>query len=238
MKPERRTLQEQLGSSLNASVLRSGRPDVETPLTQVAALGAAGLAVHHGVDHGARTLVQVVADPEHRPQPQDVLAAQLIQNLWHIRYSRQHELVPRAVELFTQWLVYRNRFAELPDAVTLLPKFAARVLHEWLSDRCVRCGGSGRLELTRDGAAVRGRGRMQRNAMFTTCAGKLGCGGTGKPTPSHTQRRLALGIDHQRYDKERWDRNFAAGLTWLSMRLSPRFNRPLTAQLERSKKRV
>ncbi len=239
MKPERRTLQEQVGVSLNASVLRTdGRsPDVETPLMQVAALGAAALAVHHGADRGGLSLVRVVADPAHIPNPQDVLTARLASNLWHIRYARQHELVLRTVGLFAEWIAYRGRFAALADAAVLLPKFAERVLHEWLSDRCQRCGGSGRLELTRDGVPVRGRGRMQRNALFTTCAGKMGCGGTGRPTPSHTQRRLALAIDHQRYDGERWDRNFAAGLTWLTKLIDRRLNRPLTDQLERSTKR-
>ncbi len=242
MKPERnerRTIQERLGSALNASVLTiSGRsPDVETPLQHVAALGAAVLTIHHGADRGDRTLAQVVADPTHQVNPQDALAANLASNLMRIRNARRHELVPETVTMFCAWMAYRGRFNELADAATLLPKFATRVLHEWLSDRCPRCGGSGRLELTREGVPVRGRGRMLRNAIFTTCHGKMGCGGTGRPTPSHTQRRLALGIDHQRYDKERWDRNFNAALTWLSRDLG-RLNRPLTAQLDRGKKRV
>ena len=78
---------------------------------------------------------------------------------------------------------------------------------------------------------------MQRNAMFTTCMGKMGCGGTGRPTPSHTARRVALGITHERFDKERWDRNFSAAITWLHRDLG-RLNRPLTVQLDRSTKRV
>lgn len=237
MKPERRTLAESVGSAMNSSHLEH-RAVRETSIDLVGAHGAAALHVYHGADRRSMSVAEVVADPAHKPDPQDVIASELISNLRRIREAKHETLIPRTIALFAQWIAYRERFAALPDAALLIPKFAERVLHEWLSDRCLRCGGTGRLELSRTGVPIRGTGRMQRNALFTSCSGKLGCGGTGRPTPSHTQRRMSLGIDHQRYDKERWDRNFAAGLTWLSMRLNPRFNRPLTAQLERSTKRV
>lgn len=236
---ERRTMQEQLGSALNASVLTiAGRsPNVETPLQQVAALGGAMLQIHHGADRGGRGLAETVADPGHRVDPQDALAAKLVSNLFRIRNARRHELVPSTIAMFCAWMTYRGRFNALPDAATVLPKFAARVLHEWLSDKCTRCGGSGRLELMGDGKAVRGRGRMQRNAMFVTCTGRIGCGGSGRQVPSHTARRMALGMSMERYDQERWDRNYQAALHWLSVGLSKRLNRPLTQQLDRSTKR-
>jgi hypothetical protein len=214
--------------------LRVGRKDVETPLTQVAALGAAALHIHHGADRRRVPVATVLSDPHHVPDPQDVLASDLAVCLWHIRYGGQFGMVPRAVSLFASWMAYRGRFKDVADAASLLPRLAARSIHESLSDRCVACGGSGKLERSRSGSWIRPRGSMQRNATFRTCAA---CEGSRRQAISHTARRMALGITKERYDEERWDAHCKAALTWLSLRLSARLNRPLTVQLERSKKR-
>lgn len=239
MKPERRTVHERLGSSLNASVLRTeGRsPNVETPLTHVAALGAAALHIHHGVTRKDAELAAVVAAPEHKPDPRDVVAAHLASALVHVRYARQYAGLPNTVGLFAQWMGFKVRFKVIEDRAVLLPRLSARVLHEWLSDRCGRCGGSGRLEVTGSGILVRGQGRMQRNAQFRACPVHQGCGGTGRPPISHTGRRLALEISRERYDVERWGAHCSAALAWLDSEIW-RLAKPLTAQLEWSKKRV
>lgn len=234
-KPERQrpTLKEQLGRSFNASVLRTtGRsPDIETPLVQVAAFGAARLHIAQGADRG-----RPIQNPA--PDPRDQVAAELVSLLWHIRYGDQRGHLAAAIRLFAEWMAMKERFKVYPDHDVLLPKLAARALHEWLSDRCPRCGGTGRLEVTKEGNLVRGRGVMARNARFTMCGGKLGCGGSGRPVPSHTARRMALGIELKRYDDERWSSHFAAAMNWLNAHLTDRANRPLTSQLERGKTRT
>lgn len=235
MKAERRTLAEQLGSAVNASHLEH-RSTHETAVDRVGGLGAAALHIHHRSDYRREPVAATVARPDHEVRPEDALTAELGSLLAHIRDGRQHGQVPLAVQTFAQWMGYRGRFAKFEDAVVLLPKLAARALHEFLSDRCPRCGGTGRLEVIGDGKLVRGTGRMARNAKFQACPQLGGCGGSGRPVPSHTQRRVALGLTPQRYDAEGWGANVQAALAWLS-KLQARINRPLTVQLERSKKR-
>jgi hypothetical protein len=48
----------------------------------------------------------------------------------------------------------------------------------------------------------------------------------------------ALGLTREQYDAGRWDQRFSAGLTWLNELLPRRLNRPLTAELERRKRRT
>jgi len=49
---------------------------------------------------------------------------------------------------------------------------------------------------------------------------------------------MALSIDIKAYELEGWGQHFNAGLTWLTQVIYRRLHRPLTVQLERSKKRV
>jgi len=233
-KPERRTVQEQVGRSMNASVLRTtGRsPDVETPLLQIAGFGAARLHMAHGADRSGLPIQEAAAQPQ---DERDRIAAELVSLLWHAKYGDQVGNLAATIRLFAQWMSLKARFNAYPDRDVLLPRLAARALHEWLSDRCPRCGGTGRLEVTKDGHLIRGSGSMARNARFTLCGGRMGCGGTGRPVPSQTARRMALQIDLKRYDTERWGAHFQAAMTWLSMHLAARATKPLTRQLERSK---
>jgi hypothetical protein len=147
---------------------------------------------------------------------------------------------PQAIVLYADWLVQRRLFADLAERRMLLERFSARVLHEWLSDRCVICGGSGQLEITSTGALVRARGRGQRNARFTACRTKsgTGCHGTGRAFPSHTARARWLELTHVEYDEQRWGQRFNAAITWLEHRIAGRLRRPLTRQLERRTKRT
>lgn len=236
--PERKPdIRERLGGAFNASSLKIGLHTAETSLTLVAAQGAAALHIHHGADRSSATLAEVVANPAHQVKPENALAAELAQDLAHIRYGRQYARLERAILLFACWMEHRHQFAAIENRRVILLAFSRRVMHEWLSDHCPRCGGSGRLELLANGTLVRGRGRGQRNAIFRDCPQKGGCGGTGKPVPSHPARRKALGIDAARYDKEGWGRLFVLATKWLDRDLG-RLTRPLTAQLERSIKRA
>lgn len=225
---QRRTLLDEVGSALSV-----GRDSGSV----VSGLGAAALHVHHGADRRGLPVATVVSNQQHQVDPQDAIAAELGSLLAHIRYGRHHSQIPRAVDLFARYMAFRSRFAKLEDRELLLPRLAARAMHEYLSDKCTRCGGTGRLEQLAGGTLVRGTGRMARNAIFRTCPVNDGCGGTGRPLPSHTQRRIALGLDLQRYESEGWGATVKAAICWLE-RLQHRMRGPLTVQLERRKKRV
>lgn len=226
-------LRELVGSAVNTSALTFAE-DHERPLDRVAALGAAALAVTTNADRENVT----IAGTRHQVygaqlDARDVLTGELGPMLWHIRYGGQHGLVVRAVPLFARWLSERRSFAGVNDA-QLLERFATRALHEWLSDRCLACGGSGKLERTRSGGWIRPRGSMQRNAVFRVCSS---CNGTRRATPSHTERTRWLDISRDRYESERWGQRFNAALAGLNVHAA-RIHRPLTVELERRKRHV
>jgi hypothetical protein len=158
-------IRELIGIAVNTSVLTL-KEGQERALDRVAALGAASLAVSVGADRENVTIAasrhQVYGDDL---DARDVLVAELGPMLWHLRYGGQHGLIPKAVPLYARWLSGRRIFETVTDTA-LLERFSARALHEWLSDRCMACGGSGKLERTRSGSWIRPRGSMQRNAVF------------------------------------------------------------------------
>lgn len=237
-------IREQLGVAFGSSSLSiEGRTaTAETALQRVAALGAATLHVQHGADRKGEPIATVIAMPGHAPDPQDLLAANLGAMLWHIRFGRQHELVGRAVPLFAAWLGYRGRMVDALAAYSmdgaaqnaLLQRFAARAMHEWLSDRCIACAGSGKLERSASGNWIRPRGSMQRNAVFRVCPA---CNGTRHQVQSHTGRAVALGLTGAQYESGHWSGIFRASRIWLG-RCTGRVRRPLTAQLERRHNRI
>lgn len=242
-------IRELIGSAVNTSALVTTRG--ESALDRVAAMGAAALEVSLGADMAKLPIAamageiyrrsadmrEVMLDPG-TPDERDQVVAELAPMLWHIRYGGQHGLVAKSIILFARWLSGRRLLASVE--VALLTRFSARVLHEWLSDRCVICGGSGRLELTNTGILIRPRGAMQRNARFTTCRtkGGGGCNGTGRARPSHTERIRWLKIERATYDGERWPQRFNAAEGWLQHYVARRLQRPLTGQLERRKRHV
>lgn len=248
MAAEKADIREQVGIALNTSALvtRSG----ETDLDRVAALGAAALEVSLGADLAGVPIAAAAAEVYRRSadmrdvmldpgdiDPGDRLAGELGPLLWHIRYGGQLEPLPQAIHLYAQWLQGRGLFLAYskPEHLAFVQKFSTAVLHEWLSDMCQPCGGSGKLERTRSGAWIRPRGSMQRNATFGVCAS---CKGTGRARPSHGARARWIGVTHAKYESDRWEQRFAAALMWLNKFHARRMHRPLTAQLERYKKRI
>ena len=249
MSANRRTLQEQVGVALSSSALRieARDPSAESSLLRVAALGAAVLHVQHGADRlgpdgMGGPVAEAINAPMHSPKALDQVAGELAGTLYHLRFGGQYELVRHAVTLFSAYIAMRRRFgaegflAKLgaQDRTALIRRFAERALHEWLSDRCVACAGSGKLERTESGSWIRPRGVMKRNAVFRDCPT---CHGSRRAVPSHTARRKALDISFDQYESQRWGQHFSAALTWLGRDIS-RLSRPLTVQLERSKKRT
>lgn len=230
--PERRPdIREQIGIAVNASslVMRSA----ETSLERVAALGAAGLAVQLGAD---RRDLPIAACRNEPISQENTIVAELASVLWHIRYGAQHGAVPQAVALFATWLSWRSRYAKLDQArrITLLPLLAERALHEWLSDRCVACGGSGRQERTRTGSWLRPLGSMQRNAVFRTCRA---CHGSRRMLHGDRERACSLGLTNEQYAAEGWDAAVRGAVASLDHVLARRISSPLTAELERRKRR-
>ncbi len=220
-------LREQLGTAVNSSTLKLNGH--EGPLERIAALGMAILAVQLGADRegqpvaGSRALVHGRA-----PDRQNVVAGELAGLIWHIKYGRQETLVPRAIALFAEYMTWRSRLAQVEPR--FLAPFATQALHEWLSERCQACGGSGKLERTRSGAWVRPRGAMQRNAVFRECTA---CNGSRRAPPPHAERRRRLGLTAEQYEEQGWARHFNAALAWLSFSLAPLIRRPLARELER-----
>jgi hypothetical protein len=229
-------IRELVGIAVNTSVLTFAEGQ-ERALDRVAGLGAAALAVTVGADRAdvaiasSRAVVYGEAI-----DVRDALIGELGPMLWHLRYGAQHELLSRAIPLYAQWLGKRRTFEAFttPEQLLLLTRFSARAMHEWLSDRCIACGGSGKLERTRSGSWIRPRGSMQRNAVFRVCSA---CNGTRRALASHGERARWLEITNAVYEEERWPQRFNAARAWLAMHAA-RIHRPLTAELERRKRRI
>jgi hypothetical protein len=115
-------LREQVGVSVNASSLQSR--SYETSLDRVAAVGAAALDLQLGATANGAPIGAV---RDNVVSPVERIAAELITELWHIRYGGQLNLVPQAVTHFSCWMFYRGRFADMDPQVraTMLPKLAA-----------------------------------------------------------------------------------------------------------------
>ncbi len=243
---------EQLGVAFNTSALDSS-PVCERAVDRIGALGAASAEVASGADLQGLTLAAVQVDTYREsasmrdlmldpgtPDVRDVLAAELGPMLLHILYGDQHGHVPRAIRLFSCWLQHRRLFSEFTGEQQLLERFAGRVLHELTSGRCPVCGGSGRLELSSTGTPIRSLGRGQRNARFVLCRTKkgAGCNGSGRARPSPVERARWLEISMKAYEEDHWGQRFNAAHSWLLFHIIGRLKRPLTAQLERRKKRI
>ena len=228
---EKRDIRELFGTAVNASRLTL-RENAETPLLRVAAMGAAAAVITAGADRegvpvsGGRGAVYGTP-----PDPRDVLAGEFAPMLWHIRYGGRPDSIPRAITLFAGWIATKHTFTELTPA--RIRDFSARVMHEWLSDRCPACGGSRVQERTRRGNLIKPRGSMQRNAVFCPCNA---CGGTGQQRPSEVERARAIGLERADYEAQGWSRRFTMARTWLNA-FAHRARRPLTVELERGKRR-
>lgn len=239
-KVERPDLRELVGIAVNSSQL-STRSDGETPLTRIAAVGAASLAVQVSADLDDVPIAASLAVAYGAPMdPRDVLAGELSPMLWHIRYGGQFDLVPRAIELFSQWIAGKRIFEDFAGAEhqAVRHAFAARAVHEWLSDRCTYCAGSKKQERSKTGQWIKPRGSMQRNATFRPC---VACSGSGRAAVSHPERikamKPALVLTREDYEGQRWMQRFNAAQAWLQQLLPNRLLKALTAELERRTRR-
>lgn len=251
MSRERRKpdLRELVGVAVNTSALVF-EPGYERALDRVAALGGAAARISTGADRAGLPRAAMEVETYRRsadmrllmskpgtPDERDQIAGELCPLLLHLREGGQLDCLPKAIQLFARWMRYRRTFADFDtDAhLVLLERFASRVMHEWLGDRCQRCGGTGKQERSRGGQWIRPRGSMQRNATFRACDI---CHGSGRARPSNGERARWLEISLEWYESERWEQRYTAAQLWLKRILNNRLQRPLTAELERRTKRT
>lgn len=190
-------LGELVGVAVNAPKLLMV-PGHMGPLDLVAALG-----------YASRALLAKATDlPE-------LLSAVLAPKLWRAKYGYDHEAVVLCVLLFEQRLLCRPYLTEIELAdAGIVRRFAAQVVHEWLSDACDTCGGSGWLEVGKRGNLLRPQGRY-RNSKLQRCGA---CRGTGRRRPNERERRRALAaedgrqVHHLEY-ADLWCHQFVLALT-------------------------
>jgi hypothetical protein len=223
-------LREQVGVSVNASSLQSR--SYETPLDRVAAVGAAALDLQLGATANGAPIGAV---RDNIVSPVERIAAELITELWHIRYGGQFNLVPQAVTHFSCWMFYRGRFA----AWTRKP--GPRCCR---SSRLVRCTSGSPIAARRVAALARKSAR----AMGASFARAAACSATPRSSsavPARARRAgrhatssalAASALTREEYDAGRWGAAINAAIAWLTKLLANRLNRPLTVQLERRKK--
>lgn len=218
-------LQEQVGSAINASVL-TFKEGHERPLDRIAALGGA-----------ARTIFMDL-DNERIPNPveADRLASRLAPLLWRLKFGGDatQETALDAVHCFSGWMgrqrYWRNDRGHVTEQQIRL--FAARVICEWLSDKCRGCKGTGLQELLPGGMTRTPRRFGDPNMRLVKCRA---CHGTRAACVHANARAQALEISFADY-KAHWPRRFDLASSWLRG-IANRLKKPLQSELERGKNR-
>lgn len=201
----------------------------ERALDHVGAMGMASLSMELGGQ--ACPIAGAILKPKgDRVQR---IEAELVPLLWRAKAGKHDNAERAAAVAFARWLTYKTRFSDLApteEYYSRLVPLAARALHEWLHDRCAKCGGSGRLEVTARGLVIT-RGTNARNTRFSRCAV---CEGHGKALTSEPARAQAMMISMKEYDAGRYAGLFAPCRAWLT-KLSKRstITKRLRAELER-----
>jgi hypothetical protein len=218
-------IQEQVGAAVNASVLTL-KEGHERPLDRIAALGGA-----------ARTIAMDL-DNHRTPNPveTDRMASRLAPLLWRLKFGGDatHETALDALRCFSGWMQRQRYWRNDRGNVTpqQLQLFAARVICEWLSDKCTACGGTGLQELLRNGMTRRPRRFGDPDVRHVRCRA---CHGSRAACVHANARAQALEISFADY-KAHWPRRFDLAASWLRG-IANRLKRPLQSELERGKNR-
>ena len=187
--------------------------------------GGRGLAQHQV------SLTVAAAALRPAPRPDHMLVAELCPLLWRMKAGGQSDLAVQASVLFARWMALNPRFrtwCDQPDHYPRLLSFAQLAIGEWLHDRCGKCGGSGKLQLT-DRGPVRARGGSARNTKFVAC--KV-CHGTGHAIGNDTARGLQMGLASAVFDAAGWPGHFRVAKIWLDQ-IARRVNKHLRREQER-----
>jgi len=216
-------IQEQVGAAVNASVL-TFKEGHERPLDRIAALG------------GAARVIAMDLDNERIPNPVEVdrLAARLAPLLWRLKFGGDaaRETAIDAVRCFSGWMERQRYWRNDRGNVSgqQLQFFAARVIREWLADKCAACGGTGLQELLRNGMTRRPRRFGDPEVRHVRCRA---CHGSAAACVHANARAQALEISFSDY-KAHWPRRFDLAASWLRG-IANRLKRPLQSELERGK---
>lgn len=218
-------IQEQVGAAVNASVL-TFKEGHERPIDRIAALG------------GAARTIALNRDSEQMPNPvqTDRLASRLAPLLWRLKFGGDatRETAIDAVHCFSGWMGHQRYWRNDRGNVTAqqLQLFAARVICEWLSDKCIACGGTGLQELLRNGMTRRPRRFGDPGVRHVRCRA---CHGSRAACVHANARAQALEISFADY-KAHWPRRFDLASSWLRG-IANRLKKPLQSELERGKNR-
>lgn len=220
------SLQEQVGVAVNASALTMTPERCESALVKVAALGAAaGLVARNKLAQDEPAL--------HPTSARSIAEGRLVPLLWRMKFGGDatQQTAVDSVILFSDWMrghPFWVRRDGLPIGSSLFRLFAARVIYEWLADKCPACGGTGLQELMSGGVRRRPRSFANPKVRHVRCGA---CRGTRRPVANKMARATALGISLAEYEA-RWPRRFEVAAIWL--RALPKLLRnPLQSELER-----
>lgn len=205
---QRPSLMEQIGTAANASRLVMDDKG-EHELDRIAALGYAGIEMSSPRAYlGARWSV-----PE-----TDRIRAELAVMLWRAKAARddvcrRHAEVYLA-ELMREWPDFAG-CEESKVTYTLRP-FAARLIWEWIQDKCLGCCGTGLQEPV--GKSKGKRGRRKPSGQRVTLYGRglqrvicAACRGTQRARIDDKARAAVLGLPMEWYLDLKWPRRFAKG---------------------------
>ncbi|MEI6317430.1 MAG: hypothetical protein WCS09_02870 [Pseudomonadota bacterium] len=130
--------------------------------------------------------------------------AQLASALWRAAYGQDEaseRMAKGALELALTLRLHTRLLHPLAAEPFRTRPLAARVIREWVHDRCGACGGSGSQEVLA-GRRVRPTS-FARNARLVSCAG---CEGSGHARPNRRDRRHAIERINEQIDMATFDR--------------------------------
>lgn len=168
------------------------------------------------------------------PSERDAIEARLAPLLWRMKFGGDgtQETALEAVRLFVRWLAgsYAWRNVPLPAAQTQSTAHlvAARVIHEWLADRCPACGGTGLQELQRNGMTRKPRRFGDPNVRHVECRA---CHGSSRARPNPMARARALEVSLGEY-RALWAGRMTRAVFQLAG-IARRLKKPLHSELER-----
>jgi len=200
---------ELVGVAVGSSTLVMDPERERSHLATVAALGGAVSRIALNLDNavplrpGARSGVLTLlprASEEARqlagmqpPGKRDTIEARLAPLLWRMKYGddRTPETAIESVRLFARWLAGTPAWQEHPVPGILIEQFCARVIYEWMADKCPACRGTGVQELLRNGVARRPKRFGDPNVRHVQCRA---CRGTTRSRPDAMARARVLDV--------------------------------------------
>ena len=247
---ERPGLEEQIGVAVGASKLTLDPEHNESHLVRVVAMGGAANRIALNLDQ-PRSLVTGVERGDHarlvghaRPQSdtpapwpwprgtydeRSVIEARLAPLLWRMKFGvdATPETALTSVRLFARWMAGTRAWREHPVPGELAQRFAARLIYEWLADKCSACGGTGLQELLRNGMARRPTRFGDPDARHVQCRG---CQGARRARPDVMGRARALEVSLAEYRAQWAGRMDRAGMMLTA--IARRLTKPLHSELE------